>query len=374
MRGKDVKILPAVMLALLIFQASHQVAYAMDTSAQSAILVDINTGQELYKKDIYTQRKIASTTKVMTAILAIESGKMDEYVTITPEMLQTEGSSIYLKAGDKVKLSDLVYGLMLRSGNDAALSIATYVGGSVDGFVYQMNETAKLIGMENTNFTNPHGLDDGDKHYSCASDMAILIQYAMKDKMFRTISGTKAHEATYADGTKQVWGNKNKLLTSLYEYSTGGKTGYTKKAGKVLVSTAEKDGINLGAVTINAPNMWDDHINLFEYGFNNFSKRTFLEKGNITDIKDKFYKKDLYIKSELYYLVNDDQDDTYEVRYVLKDPKNADKADLVNHIVGKTVLYKNDEVVAIKPIYYLPQSSETFIEVWKDTFTKSYVW
>lgn len=369
------KILSVLVSILLMLQIGVPIASAIGTSAQSAILVDLESGQELYKQDIHTKRKIASTTKIMTAILAIESGKMDEYVTVTPEMVATEGSAIYLKVGDKVKLSDLVYGLMLRSGNDAALAIAVYVGGSVEGFVYQMNQTAELIGMENTHFTNPHGLDDGDNHYSTASDMAKLIEYAMRDKTFRKISGSKVHEATYSDGTRQIWGNKNKLVNGLYENSTGGKTGFTKKAGRILVSTAEKDGMNLAVVTINDPDDWNDHINLFEYGFNNYTKEVFLHKGRLPEIKEPFYKNNLHIKSDLHYLIENGTESDFELNYVLKDPKSFSKNEnLDGQIVGKAELILGKKIVAMEPIYYGTDAKETILDVWKNIFTKTFSW
>ena len=201
----------------------------------------------------------------MTAIIAIESGKMKEKVTVSREAIYTEGSSIYLEQGEKMTLEDLVYGLMLRSGNDAAVAIAEHVGGSVEGFVYLMNEKAKWLGMTNTHFDNPHGLDS-DNHYSSAYDMAILMRYAMNNEKYREISGTSSYKSerrTYS------WINKNKLLTQYYEYCTGGKTGFTKKTGRTLVSTASKDGMDLIAVTLNAPDDWKDHIHMYEWGFEN---------------------------------------------------------------------------------------------------------
>ena len=151
---------------------------------------------------------------------------------------------------------------MLRSGNDAAVAIAEHVGGSVEGFVFLMNQKAAEIGMRNTHFANPHGLDDSENHYSTAYDMALLMQYAMKNKEFRKISGTEVYRAPAAPGEDwdRVWRNKNKLLTSLYEYCTGGKTGYTKRAKRTLVTTASKGGMDLIAVTLDAPDDWNDHI------------------------------------------------------------------------------------------------------------------
>lgn len=160
---------------------------------------------------------------------------------------------------------------MLRSGNDAAVAIAEHVGGSVEGFVVLMNQKAAEIGMRNTEFANPHGLDDAENHYSTAYDMALLMQYAMKNKEFRKISRTKVYRAPDPEGkSERVWRNKNKLLTKLYEYCTGGKTGYTKRANRTLVTTASKDGLDLIAVTLDAPDDWNDHIAMYEYGFKHY--------------------------------------------------------------------------------------------------------
>src|SRR5690606_26006615 len=200
-------------------------------ASYSAIIMDQKTGRGFYEKNAHTPRKIASITKIMTAIIAIESGKMDELVTVTSRAVNTEGSSIYLKPGEKIKLEHLVYGLMLRSGNDAAVAIAEHVGGSLEGFVYLMNEKAAQLGMVNTNFTNPHGLDDSEDHYSTAYDMAILTRYAMQNETFRKISGTRVHHAPNPDSQwDRKWSNKHRLVRGMYKYTTGGKTGYTKLA------------------------------------------------------------------------------------------------------------------------------------------------
>lgn len=210
-----------VIISFLFASVNVNTAHAaINVSAKSAIVIDGISGRVLFAKDEHEKRRIASITKIMTAVLAIESGKMEETVTVSANAVRTEGSAIYLTEGQKVKLKDLVYGLMLRSGNDAAVAIAEYVGGSLDGFVYMMNQKAEQIGMENTRFQNPHGLDDHENHYSTAYDMAVLTKYAMKLKDYQTISGTKIYKA---ETMESVWKNKNKLLTMLYPYSTGGK-------------------------------------------------------------------------------------------------------------------------------------------------------
>lgn len=264
------QLLRCICIVLISFHLCIPIGQAhIDVSAENAILLDQNTGEVLFEKNIHDKQSIASITKVMTAIIAIESLQMNEMVKTSRHAIHTEGSSIYLEEGERMLLEDLVYGLMLRSGNDAAIAIAEHVGGSEEGFIYLMNEKASWLGMTNTNFANPHGLED-DEHYSTAYDMAILMQYAMNDSLFRKISGTTMHTAktrTYG------WKNKNKLLTHLYESTTGGKTGFTKKAGRTLLSTAKQDQHALIVVTLNGPDDWNDHISLYTKGFEELNQR-----------------------------------------------------------------------------------------------------
>ena len=218
---------------LLLFPLS---VLGLESNGQCTILMDQDSGRILYAKDVNTVRSVASISKIMTAILAIESKKLDDIVEIGEEINGSYGSGIYIKVGEKMRLRDLVYGLMLRSGNDAALAIAHYVGGSVSKFVEMMNEKAKEIGMKNTTFSNPSGLDNEKGNYSTAYDMAILTKYAMQNEEYRKIVGTKKYVIKTNMNT-YVWNNKNKLL-SLYKYTTGGKTGFTEIAKRTLVSTA----------------------------------------------------------------------------------------------------------------------------------------
>src|SRR5690625_3737959 len=255
-----------ISLLVILFGFNHAVyGHAnLYLSANNVVLIDQTTVERLYEKDAHEKQRITSITKIMTAIIAIESGKMDEKAKTSRRAIYTEGSSIYLEQGEKMLVEDLVYGLMLRSGNDAAIAISEHIAGSMEGFVYVMNEKARWLGMTNTHFENPHGLDS-DNHYSTAYDMAILLRYAMENEAFQEITGATFHQAqTRSYG----WGNKNKLLTSLYENCIGGKTGFTKKSGRTLTTVANKDDFHLIAVTLNAPNDWQDHIQMYEWGFN----------------------------------------------------------------------------------------------------------
>ncbi len=225
----------SLVTALMMMNFPQKTEASVSVSARSAILMEQDSGRILYQKEANEMRRIASITKIMTAILAIESGKMDDMVKVSDRAVRAEGSSIYLKAGEKIKLEDLVYGLMLRSGNDSAVAIAEHVGGSLEGFGFLMNKKAEEIGMKNTHFANPHGLDDHEDHYSTAYDMALLTRYAMNNESYQKIAGTKVHRAPNPNESwDRVWKNKNRLLTELYEYCTGGKQDIQKGRRELL--------------------------------------------------------------------------------------------------------------------------------------------
>lgn len=245
---------------------------AMGTSAEAHILVDADSGIILSQNNEHTKMKMASTTKLMTTLLCLEeAAKKDRVVTFSDAMI-AEGSSMYLKTGDKVKLSDLAKGMMMASGNDAANAVALTLSKNFEDFARLMNSRAKTIGMENTNFVTPSGLDD-DNHYSTAFDMSLLMAEALKNEAFCEISASKEEkvEFVYPEDKVSTYPNHNRLL-KLYKYCTGGKTGYTKAAGRCLVSSARKDGVTLVAVTLNAPDDWNDHKALYEYGFSLYTQ------------------------------------------------------------------------------------------------------
>lgn len=235
-------------------------------SAKSYALVEQSAGRLLTGKNENARLPMASTTKIMTALLAVESGRLDSTVTVSEEAVKVEGSSIGLKAGEKITLRDLVYGLMLESGNDAANAIAISLDGSIAGFADKMNQKAASLGLSNTHFMNPSGLDNA-QHYTSALDLARLAAYAMENSEFEKIVSTKKIRITY-DGMKngRTLVNHNRLL-NCYEGAIGVKTGFTKKCGRCLVSCAKRDGVCLVSVTLNDPNDWDDHTELLNYGF-----------------------------------------------------------------------------------------------------------
>lgn len=245
----------------------------VEVSAQSAVLMTADTGTVLYEKDAFSQRPMASTTKIMTALLTLEEGERlgDPVIQITEEMVAVEGSSMGLQAGDEISLSNLAAGMLLASGNDAANAAAIYLAGSLEDFVELMNQRAVEIGMEHTHFVTPSGLDgesaDGRGHYSTAYDMALLAREVLQNEQFRELCSSASYAVDFARPVKHVtYTNHNKLL-SQYEGCVGVKTGYTKQAGRCLVSAAERDGALLIAVTLDAPDDWKDHTVMLDYGF-----------------------------------------------------------------------------------------------------------
>lgn len=241
-------------------------------SAECAIVLDASTGRVLYEKNADKQSLIASTTKIMTALVICERCNVLDRVRIPKEAVGIEGSSMYLQEGEILTVQDLLYGLMLHSGNDAAVALAIYCGGTVEGFAQLMNDKAHCLGMEDSHFMNPHGLDSPG-HYSTARDMAKLAAYAMTDPVFAQTVSTK----TVRVGDRSLR-NHNKLLWQV-EGADGVKTGYTKAAGRILVSSAARDGRRLIVVTMNDPNDWADHARLIDNGFKDFSVKELVEPG-----------------------------------------------------------------------------------------------
>ena len=255
--------------------------------AQAAALADVASGRILFSQRGDEPMKIASLTKIMTAIVAIEDGNLDDTVKVSKRAAGKEGSSLYLKEGEAISLRDALYGLMLRSGNDAAMAIAEHVGGSVEGFAFLMNKKAEELGLENSHFMNPHGLDE-QGHYSSANDLAKLTVYALHNPEFKEIVKTEVRTAPNPnDSWDYKWVNKNKMLR-LYEGADGVKTGYTKQALRTLVSSATRDGQQLVAVTLNDREDWDDHAKLLDYGFASFPLARVVKQGD--PLKDYPYE------------------------------------------------------------------------------------
>lgn len=315
-----------------------------DVSANNAILIEQSSGRVLFEKQAHQEQPIASITKIMTAIIAIESGKLNDTVIASNRAVNAVGSSIYLEEGEKMKLKDLVYGLMLRSGNDAAVAISEHVGGSTEGFVHLMNRKAKWLGMTSTSFENPHGLDS-DKHYSTAYDMAVLMRYAMDNEIFRQVTETERYKA---DKRAYAWRNKNKLLTGMYENSNGGKTGFTRVAGRTLVSSALKDDMELIVVTLNGPDDWRDHIGMFEWGFNQYNMTTIDQKGGsiyrIGETRDQVTG---YLHHDIALPLNENEQNQIKRKsFILHDnPRTAED------VIGRTFYFVDAVPVIEAPIY-----------------------
>lgn len=246
-------------------------AYANDISisAYSAVTMDSATKSILFEQNAYQQMPMASTTKIMTCLIACESNKVNDLVTITDEMANVQGSSIYLKVGDKITLLDLIKGAMIASGNDAANSIAIYLASTVDKFVEMMNNKAMEIGLKSTHFETPSGLD-GKAHYSTAYDMAVLASAALKNQLFAQICSMKSVEIT-VNSQKQTLYNHNKLLNYSQDF-VGVKTGFTKKAGRCLVSAYKFENNYIICVTLNAADDWNDHKKLVELAKSKYIK------------------------------------------------------------------------------------------------------
>lgn len=254
---------------------------ALSLSAQSAVLIDARDGRILYEKDADTPRPMASTTKIMTAIVAIENGDVNEIIEITDEAVGVEGSSIYLQKGEKMTLLELLYALLLQSANDAAVAIAVGVGGSVEDFAQMMNEKALELGLTSTHFENPNGLDSNG-HVTTARELALLTAYALKDPTFAEIVSTYKRKISGPDGGVRLVVNHNKLL-NMYDGCIGVKTGFTKKSGRCLVSAACRESLTLVAVTLSAPDDWRDHTSLLNYGYENYLCEILCDEGGFIE-------------------------------------------------------------------------------------------
>lgn len=304
------------LLILLLLTLSNFKTFAI--SAESAILIDGETGRILYEKNAYNIQGMASTTKIMTAILALEQSTPDKQVKVSHNAATTEGSSMYLNSGETIKMESLIYGLMLNSGNDAATAIAESISGSTEEFSKLMNKKSKEIGLKNTSFANPHGLDHKD-HYSTAYDMAMLTKYALNNDKFKEIVSTKRKnvELNGVENSRFLT-NHNKLL-SLYENCIGVKTGFTKACGRCLVSAVQKDGMTLIAVTLNAPDDWNDHISMYESVFNTYKSHNIIEKNSYVasvDITHSECKKlELYAKNKLSASLMPEEFECIKIKY-----------------------------------------------------------
>ncbi len=252
-----------------------------DVSAQCAVLMNVSDGkrQILWQKNADRRMRPASTTKIMTAIVAIEAMPLSSVITVPAEAVGTEGSSVYLTEGEKFTLEELLYCMLLASANDAAATIAVAVGGSIAAFADMMNDKASMLGLESSHFANPHGLDD-EAHYTSAKDLALIAAYALENDVLLKIVSTYKIVVKGVEAKERRLVNHNRLLLS-YRGAVGVKTGYTKAGGRCLVSAAERDGLRLVCVTLSAPDDWQDHKTMLDSGFSSYERVALAKDGKV---------------------------------------------------------------------------------------------
>ncbi len=303
----------------------------------SSIVMDVDSGRILYQNNAYEKKLIASTTKIMTFVVAYEYARdfLDVYVEAGDEVFKMYGTSIYISYKEKMLLKDLLYGLMLRSGNDAAVVIANFVGGSEEGFVKLMNKKAQSLGMNNTVFNNPHGLDEETKNYSTAYDMALLSSYASRIPFYEQVTGTKYYQVQ-TEEKAYSWTNRNKMIFMYPNFKTG-KTGYTPSAGKTFVSSSEKDNLHLTIVTLNDNNIYETHRMLYEEMFSQYHNTLLLSKDDFS-----IAYPNMYIKKNIYYPLKNNE--KTEIKIVFNDNNSA--------VVGQVVISLHNEEIIRENIYY----------------------
>ncbi len=351
-----------MILVLSCFSFISFIEASVDT-ANSYVLMDMDSGRVISAKNKDNPSLIASISKIMTAIIAIENKNISDKVIVDDSIKDSYGSGIYISVGEEISLKDLLYGLMLRSGNDAAKMIATYVAGSEEEFIKLMNKKALELGMHKTTFYNASGLDNtGKGNISTAYDMALLTRYAMKNEIYREIVKTKKYVAKSNIKT-YVWHNKNKMLQ--YDYVTGGKTGYTEKAKRTLVSTASKDNINLVVVTIRDSDDWNTHKSLFEGVFNNYKSYLVVNKKNFSVVGDTYYDY-LYVENDVRLTLKKEETKALVSHIKLEKIKNYHDGDKV----GTNYIYLGNTLMGQEDIYVkkIDKESNSLIKKIKDWF------
>ena len=320
-----------IMLILIILFNINVLA-----SNTSTIVMDVDSGRILYQNNAYERKLIASTTKIMTFVIAYEYAKdfLDVYIEAGDEVLKMYGTSIYISYHEKMLLRDLLYGLMMRSGNDASVVIAKFVAGSEAEFVKLMNKKAKVIGMNNTEFNNSHGLDENTKNYSTAYDMAILSQYANKIPFYRQVTSTKYYKVQ-TDEKAYSWTNRNKMVFT-YLGLVSGKTGYTPNAGRTLVTSAQKDNLHLTIVSLNDANHYESQRVLYDEMFKKYRNELIVSKNIFT-----LEYENMYIKKDIYYPLASNEKDKIETKLVLNNENTGVIGELVVTLKNKEIIREN---------------------------------
>ncbi|MDY6367931.1 MAG: D-alanyl-D-alanine carboxypeptidase family protein [Clostridia bacterium] len=317
----------------------------------SEIVMEVSTGRVLYAKNINQKKFMASTTKILTAIIVIENCNLNDKVVVGKETVGIEGSSIYLEAGEILSVKDLLYGLMLRSGNDCAETLAVFCSGSIQKFAEKMNEKALEIGAINSHFVNPHGLHN-DSHYTTAYDLALISRYAIKNNDFKEIVSTKRAVIPFSTrNTKRVLLNKNKMLNSL-DGATGIKTGFTKKAGRCLVTSCERNGIELVSVVLNCPPMFERSKELLDNCFDNYLPRKIIDSDNVIDFIDingSNEKMPVYVKNDVVLPLNDNEYKKLKIVYNIN--KDIKSPIVKNSEVGKIEFYIENNLIYTEKLY-----------------------
>ena len=334
-----------VLLVILIFIINIINVYGLNDTSKSSIVMDIDSARILYQNDSNTERLIASTTKLMTFLTAVSLGeyKLDDKVVVGNEVLKMYGTNMYLNVSEELTLRDLLYGLILRSGNDASVVIAKYLAGDIDTFVNYMNKKAKEIGMVNSTFKNPHGLDEETKNYSTAYDLALLTRYLyLNYPIYREIAGSK-----YYDFQSNVKSysliNRCKIIFT-YKYITTSKNGYTPLAGKSLVTTASKNNLNLLIVTLDDYDIYENHERLYENYFSKYENYLIIDK-NSFKIPKSLLEDDYYIKNNFYYPVKESEKDKIETKIIIENKKDIlgrISVSLDNKLIHDELIYKKN--------------------------------
>ena len=349
------KILNCALVAILAFSVffalsgTEQIQVDAQTG-ESEIVIETLSNRVLYGKNAYDKMYMASTTKILTAITVIENADVNEVVTVTAETVGVEGSSIYLEAGEKMTVKDLLYGLMLRSGNDCAETLAVYCSGSIADFVSLMNDTAEKIGATSSNFVNPHGLHD-DEHYTTAYDLALITCYALKNPIFREIVSAKYADVPFTTrNSKRRLINKNKMLSRL-EGCTGVKTGYTKKAGRCLVTSCERQGMEVVCVVLNCGPMWDVSEKLINSAFNDYKNYKLVESDNVVGFMKYGDNKScaLYVKNDVILPLTDYEYENVIIKYDY--PEYCGEKFKKDEEMGKVEIYCENNLLFSEKIY-----------------------
>ena len=325
-----------------------QIVYAQNSAT---ISMEISSKRVLTGTNIHTKMYMASTTKILTAITVIENCNLDDVVTVTAKSVGVEGSSMYLDAGEKITVKNLLYGLMLRSGNDAATTLALYACGSIEKFAELMNCTAKKAGAKESNFVNPHGLHN-DNHYTTAYDLALISCYAMQNEVFKEIVGTRKITIPWTTRDyDRTMVNKNKMLSN-YEGATGIKTGYTKKAGRCLVSSAKRNGMDVVTVVLNCGNMWEKSTELLDYSFENYNMKKLVEADHVIgfiDIENSEEKCAVITDKDIILPLSEQELLNLKIEYnypkIIKPPYNKKET------VGEIKIYTSNNLIFLQKIY-----------------------